>query len=652
MCGITGGWTRKSYSDLEAAVPRMTERLKHRGPDDSGSWSDASCGVGLGHRRLSIIDLSPQGHQPMLSATGRYVLVFNGEIYNHASLRRDLERNRLAPVWRGHSDTEVLVAAIEAWGLSGALKRCTGMFAIGIWDRSRRELSLARDRMGEKPLYYGLKDGTLLFASELKALSALPGVSGEVSRSAITLLLRHNYIPAPYSIYCAVAKVLPGTILTFTHRHLEDGTVPPPQAYWSLAEAAERGDAHPFTGTDDEAVEALESLVACAVAEQVLADVPLGAFLSGGVDSSTIVALMQARASQPVRTFTIGFHESAYNEAGHAHAVARHLGTEHTELYLTEKQALTVVPLLPTLYDEPFADSSQIPTFLVSQLARKHVTVSLSGDGGDELFGGYTRYKMGDALWRAVGWIPRTVRAGAANCITAFPPETWDALYDAVSALLPGATQHNVGNKAHKLADLLSVSKVEQIYRGLVSHWKQPSEVVVGGIEPMTALNNPARKATVRNFIELMMYLDQISYLPDDILVKVDRAAMGVSLETRMPLLDHRVVEFSWTLPASMRLRRGETKWALRQVLYKRVPRSLIERPKSGFAVPLEDWLRGALRDWAEELLSESRLKREGYLYPASVRAKWQEHLSGKRNWAYHLWDVLMFQAWLENQAA
>ena len=580
----------------------------------------------------------------MMSSSGRYVIVFNGEIYNHLKLREELRGHG----WRGHSDTETLLAAFENWGIEATLKKTVGMFAIALWDREARELTLARDRLGEKPLYYGWQGGTLLFGSELKALRAHPAFEGKIDRDILTLFLRHNYVPAPYCIYQGIHKLLPGTYFQIgigSKRVGAEGV----KTYWSARDVAERGQQNRFIGSDEEAREALESVLQQSVAGQMLADVPLGAFLSGGVDSSTVVALMQRYATHPVKTFTIGFDEENYNEAEHAQAVARHLGTEHTELYVKSQEAQAVIPLLPALYDEPFADSSQIPTYLVSQLARNHVTVSLSGDGGDELFGGYNRYFWAQNIWRKLGWMPLSLRAGIAGMLTTMKPDTWNSAFGQLERFLPARLRYaNPGDKLHKLADILAVRSPEEIYWGLVSHWKQPAQLVKGATEPTTVLTEAGLWADVPDLTHRMMYLDTVTYLPDDILTKVDRAAMGVSLETRVPMLDHRVLEFAWTLPLSMKVRGGQSKWLLRQVLYRHVPKSLIERPKMGFGIPLDVWLRGPLKTWAEGLLDPVRLEREGYFRSGPIQEKWREHLAGQRNWSYYLWDVLMFQAWLE----
>ena len=648
MCGLTGFWQSKSFQfdTAREAVKGMTSSISNRGPDDGGHWIDREAGVALGHRRLSILDLSPAGHQPMHSVSGRYVIVFNGEIYNHNQIRKVLE-GLSARRWAGHSDTEVILASVEEWGLEEAVKRFTGMFAIALWDRKERVLSIVRDRLGEKPLYYGWIGNTFVFASELKALRAYPNWQGEINRDALTLFLRHNYIPAPYSIYKGVYKLLPGTIAQIVANDKEIVTVP----YWSASKVAEFGVKHPFVDSETDAIEQLDSLLRDAISKQMVADVPLGAFLSGGIDSSSVVALMQAQSNRPVKTFTIGFNETGYNEAEHAKAVARHLGTEHTELYISPQEAMDVIPRLPSLYDEPFSDSSQIPTFLVSQMARRHVTVSLSGDAGDELFGGYNRYFQGRQIWNKVRNIPRPLLGLVARMITSVPPQRLDWVAKAFSSVMPWELRAGrAGDKLHKLAEVIEKESPEALYKELVSHWKSPSSVVLDSHEPPTVITDKSQWAHLDDFTLRMMYLDTMTYLPDDILVKVDRAAMGVSLESRVPFLDHNVVEFAWKLPLSLKVRNGQGKWILRQVLYKYVPAELIERPKMGFGVPIDAWLRGPLRDWAEDLLNENRLRQEGFFNPVPIREKWTEHLSGKRNWQYHLWDVLMFQAWLDEQ--
>ncbi len=648
MCGFTGFLSRMELDEFECknALLTMTDTLLHRGPDSGGQWVDMRAHIAMGHRRLAIVDLSPAGHQPMASVTGRYVIAFNGEIYNHLALREQLGRGS----WRGHSDTETLLAGFEVWDVQGTVERCIGMFAMAVWDRVTRTLTLVRDRFGEKPLYYGWHGqgnrAVFLFGSELKALKAHPSFVADIDRDALCLLMRHNCIPAPYSIYRGICKLAPGSLLSVTREQREIEVV----RYWSVGETAMAACATPYAGNAEQAVDELEVLLKSAVRQQMMADVPLGAFLSGGIDSSTVVALMQAQSNRPVKTFTIGFNESGYNEAVHAKAVAAHLGTDHTELYVTPQQAMNVIPRLPSLYCEPFSDSSQIPTFLVSQLARQHVTVSLSGDAGDELFCGYNRYLLANRLWKKLSRLPTGSRRLASYGLTALSPSGWNALLGPVQRCLPASLRHaNLGDKLHKAAEVLASSSMDALYLGLVSHWDDPASLVIGANEPPTMLTGTAPQLTGLDESQRMMALDTLTYLPDDILVKVDRAAMGVSLESRVPFLDHRVFEFAWRLPQSMKLRDGVGKWALRQVLYRHVPRELIERPKMGFGVPIDSWLRGPLREWVESLLDESRLRREGYFNPAPIRQKWAEHLSGRRNWQYHLWDVLMFQAWLEN---
>ena len=645
MCGITGLLPARPHSrfDAPATVEHMAAQLHTRGPDDFGVWQDPQGGVTLGHRRLAIVDLSPAGHQPMASVCERYQIAFNGEIYNHLHLRAELNQAS----WRSHSDTETLLAAIARWGVEKTLQKLVGMFAFAVWDRKLRTLTLARDRLGEKPLYYGhLAHGEFVFASELKALRAHPTWQGEINRDAITLLLRHNTIAAPHSIYKGIYKLRPGHWMVVK----PDGQTPVPVAYWDITQVAKAQRANAVAMTDLEATDKLEQVLGDAVQGQMMADVPLGAFLSGGVDSSVVVALMARRASQQVRTFCVGFEQAAFDESEHARAVAAHLGTQHTELFVTSADALAVIPKLASLYDEPFSDSSQIPTFLVCQMARQHVTVALSGDGGDEMFAGYTRYLMAQQLWSRLCRVPRPLRKAAAKAALAVSPGAWNALAFAPLALM-GRGQLDFGDRVHKFADtMLPAADCAAMYRSLVSHWRDPASVVLGATEPAGWLQSDAVQTAFTDPVDTMCLSDMLTYLPDDILTKVDRAAMGVSLETRVPLIDHRVVQFSWTLPMHQKIRGGVSKWLLREVLYRHVPRELIERPKQGFGVPLAEWLRGPLRDWAEALLSESRLKQEGYFDVAAVRTKWAEHLSGNRNWHYWLWDVLMFQAWVETR--
>jgi asparagine synthase (glutamine-hydrolysing) len=644
MCGFAGiaeFGRRSSTEDLRESVSRMAATLRHRGPDDDGCWVDAAAGIAFGHRRLAILDLSPAGHQPMVSASGRYVLNYNGEIYNHAELRRELEPGY---VFRGHSDTEVLLAACERWGVAESLPRLNGMFAFAVWDSRERCLYLARDRFGEKPLYYAWHGCTLLFASELKALCCYPEACKEIDTSALAQFFRYAYVPAPRTIYKNVYKLPPATYLKIS-ASVKDST---PVEYWSLRDVAEKGRAAPFRGSAQEAVAELDNLLRAALSQRMLADVPLGAFLSGGIDSSTIVALMQAQSARPIRTFSIGVSDTAYNEAEHAKAVALHLGAEHTELYVKPAEVMEAIPRLPSIYDEPFADSSQVPTLLLSQLARRQVTVALSGDGGDEVFGGYNRYTWLPKIWQRVGWLPRSLRRAAGRGLAAVSPNLWDAGFRRMHPLLPsGLHQRLLGDKLHKLAHALDCRDEREMYLRLASHWTLPQELVLGASEPAISLSNSNGHQLAGDFAATMMHLDGITYLPDDILAKVDRASMAASLEVRAPFLDAQVVEFSWSLPADMKFRKGEGKWILRQLLDSYVPRQLVQRPKMGFGIPIGDWLRGALRPWAEELLAEPRLSGEGILNAHMVREKWSEHLTGRRNWQDHLWNVLMFQSWL-----
>ncbi len=647
MCGFAGFLTAEvvgSIGNFEDVVTGMALPLKHRGPDDAGVWVDATAGIALSHRRLSIIDLSAAGHQPMHSHCGRYVLVLNGEIYNHKALRTELQNMGSAPVWGGHSDTETLLAGFAAWGVVDTLKRTVGMFAFALWDRVEHCLVLGRDRFGEKPLYYGWGANAFLFGSELKALRAYPGFDNPINRGALALYMQHSTVPAPYSIYEDIFKLQPGHVLTIRSADLLSRTLST-EPYWCLTEAVRDGLANPIVN-EIEAVSMLESALQEAVALQAVADVPLGAFLSGGVDSSTIVALMQAQSERPVQTFTVGFDEAGFDESPHALAVAKHLGTEHHEIRLTADYARSVIPLLPQLYDEPFADSSQIPTYLVCNAARQQVTVALSGDAGDELFGGYNRYFWTEHIWNRIAWMPLGVRERLGTYIQKVPMERWDLLGRMLPVELGIA---RIGDKAHKLAHRMkTVKSLDDLYRSLVTEWPEEIDLVKGAIRLPTSLDDKRIVVGIIDIEHRMMLWDSLTYLPDDILTKVDRAAMGVSLETRVPFLDHRVAELAWRLPLNMKIRGKEGKWALRQVLYKYVPRELIERPKAGFGIPVGQWLLGPLRDWAEALLDKRRLEQEGYLNPKPIREIWQQHLSGRHDWTVRLWTVLMFQAWLE----
>jgi len=616
MCGLVGFLVTKGFDHIEASaiLGTMTDSLTHRGPDDSGQWLDGVTGIALGHRRLAIIDLSPAGHQPLISESGRFVLAFNGEIYNHLELRRKLGLRR----WRGHSDTETLLALIELWGLRRTLQQATGMFAVALWDKETRSLFLGRDRMGEKPLYYGWQGRTFLFGSELKALREHPEFRDEIDRSALALYVRRGYVPTPLTIYTGIKKLIPGSILEISSRAMP-GDSAAPESYWSLKQIVASAKQSRFHGEAKEAVENLEGLLKTAIAQQQISDVPLGAFLSGGTDSSTVVAIMQSMSPVPVKTFTIGFEEQAYNEATYARRVAAHLGTDHTELYVSAQDAMGIIPDLPTIYDEPFADSSQIPTALVSRLARQHVTVSLSGDGGDELFCGYGHYERVERMWNRLSVLPLFARS-------------------AIRRLLPQGA----------LAEGIASHSLETFYGFMNSQWKGYPDLVAGAKGSF----DEAVPVILSDAKERLMYVDTLNYLPDDILVKVDRAAMSTSLETRMPFLHHRVVEFAWRLPIEMKFRNGVAKWPLKAILKKYIPEHVVDRPKMGFGVPIHKWLRGPLREWAEELLAEGRLERDGFFDSKAVREEWKLHLSEKRDRHYGLWTVLMFQAWQERACA
>lgn len=644
MCGLAGFFNVRSDESSDAqrqAVTRMTNRLRHRGPDDEGIWNDPARGIALGFRRLAIIDLSPAGHQPMTSPDGRFVVAFNGEVYNYLRIRQELEAEGTALNLRGHSDTEIMLAAFERWGVRGAVERFIGMFAIALWDRKTSELSLIRDRIGVKPMHYGWFGGSLLFASELKALAAHPAFDADVDRDALTLLVRHAYVPDPATIYQGVRKLTPGSILTVD----ADGGSRT-ETFWSVAEARARASAAPFRGSEAEATLKLEQLLSDSIGLRMIADVPLGVFLSGGIDSTLVTALMQQQSRKRVQTFTIGFDEAQYNEADDAARVAAHLGTDHTELRVTPRAALDVIPQLPTIFDEPFGDSSQIPTFLVSQLARKSVTVALSGDGGDEVFAGYNRYLWAKRVQRMLR-VPRVVRTSAARAAAWISPEQWNRAHSRLSPMIPRRFHvRGAGEKMQKLVETMRLPSVRHLHLDLTSQWKSPTEVVLGGSEApdRMLLGDDA-------LIDQMMQIDLETYLPGDILVKVDRASMAVSLEAREPLLDHRLVEFAMRLPLSMKLRDGRGKYLLRKVLYNLVPPELLDRPKAGFGVPIGAWLRGPLRDWGESLISPERLASDGYLNPVMIRAAWDEHQSGRADRQHQLWTILMFQAWLDSDA-
>jgi asparagine synthase (glutamine-hydrolysing) len=641
MCGLTGFWDFKQYTSKEkllAYAEAMASRIKERGPDSAGTWCDETIGIAMGHRRLAIVDLSEAGHQPMISASGRLVIAYNGEIYNTAELRQELIAQGYR--FRGHSDTEVILEACEAWGVKSTCQRLIGMFTFALWDKQERKLFLVRDRLGIKPLYWGFNHGVLFFGSQIKSFIDHPKWNPQLDKSALTAYFRYNYIPAPLSIFEEIYKVLPGTILSIDEKEQREEI-----RFWDFQTVAKEGMHSRDKRSTSDLVSELDTLLRDAVKRRMLAEVPLGAFLSGGIDSSTVVALMQAQNDKPIQTFSIGFHENGYDEAQYAAAVAKHLGTEHHEWYLSAADACEIIPNIPDWCDEPFADVSQIPTFLVSRLARQFVTVSLSGDGGDELFAGYNRYFVGQAYWQRLRLLPSWLRWVGSYGIKRLSPKRWDHLAQVIPRQI---RPRLVGDKAHKFAEILKTSNPNTFYRSLVSHWDNPSDLVLEGAEPDIAPWDNFENMAEGSFLDTMQRMDTLTYLPDDILAKVDRASMAVSLEARVPLLDHRVVEFAWGLPPDVKIREGKGKWLLRQVLNQYIPQKLIERPKMGFGVPIDHWLRGPLREWAEELLSESRLQADGILNPQPIRQRWQEHLSGKRNWQYSLWGVLMFQTWKE----
>ncbi|HEU4653102.1 MAG TPA: asparagine synthase (glutamine-hydrolyzing) [Steroidobacteraceae bacterium] len=642
MCGLAGFLSRDPVSDFEKAtvLPAMAAAIAHRGPDDEGFWSDAGAGIALCHRRLSILDLSPLGHQPMFSASDRYVIVFNGEIYNYRDLRHELMA--LGSSFKGGSDTEVLLAAVEQWGLERTLERSAGMFAFALWDRLERTLVLARDRFGEKPLYFGVVGRTLLFGSELKALRMHPAWTNEIDRDALALMMQQDYIPAPFSIFKGIRKVLAGAFVRVQVRN--DGFRIDEQRYWR-PERLFDSEADSATSAED-ALASVERALTVSVERQMIADVPLGAFLSGGTDSSLVVALMQKMASQPVRTFSIGFSESEYDESPFARAVAKHLGTHHTEYTVTPRDCLDVIPLLPQIYDEPFADQSQIPTYLVSKLARRDVTVALSGDGGDELFGGYGRYRIAMSKWQSLRRVPRALRAGGRAIVERIPLGALQLATSPANILARGQA-HGIADRLHERSSRWAAATLRDFYRVGLKRWQLPHQPVLG-VSALDLEMPDAIRLQHADGLKQMMHFDTCCYLPDDILVKVDRAAMAVSLETRVPILDVDVAKAAWQIPSSILMKDGRGKWVLRELLSRHIPRDLINRPKKGFAVPIARWLRADLRGWASSLLDPYRLRQEGYFDAAMVQRRWRQHLTGQANWHSHLWNVLMFQAWLE----
>ncbi len=649
MCGLTGFWdfANKNAGDvLEHCAIEMAKTIDHRGPDARGVWVDAATGLALAHTRLSIRDLSPEGIQPMHSHSGRYVIVYNGEVYNTEAMKPILQKK--GHTFRGGSDTEVILAACEAFGIEAAVKQFVGMFAFALWDRQENCLSLVRDRVGIKPLYWGIVNGVLFFGSQLKSFRRHPAWRGEIDKSALTSYFYLNYVPTPHTIFRGMHKLKPGTHVRIdAHQGVAETT------YWDFSSVAREGVHNRTFLSRSDAIDKLDSLLREAVKSRMIADVPLGAFLSGGIDSSVVVSMMQAQSSRAIQTFSIGFSETGYNEAVYAKQVAQHLGTQHEELYLSAQAAIDVIPKLPTWFDEPFADVSQIPTYLVSQLARKSVTVSLSGDGGDELFAGYHRYHLGYHLWRWMGYLPFPARKALAFLLQRFPVSAYEWLSACSRGMLPA----RFGDKCQKLASILSMKTPQAFYETLISFWPQPAALVAGGNTNLllnwqtqaSYCGNLLKKSLGKSksqFIEQMQLMDSMTYLPDDILTKVDRASMAVGLEARVPLLDHRVIEWAWRLSPDLKVRYGQGKWILRQVLSRYVPTELFDRPKMGFGVPIDKWLRGSLRAWAEDLLSEKQLAASGYLQGGAIRQRWKEHVSGQRNWQYSLWGVLMFQQW------
>jgi len=650
MCGITGFISEESLDKAYSVniLKNMTETLHHRGPNDTGFWCEGERDPFLGHKRLSILDISQAGHQPMESADQRYILVFNGEIYNHFDLRKTLDQSNKSIGWKGSSDTETLLTCLSNWGVTKTLSEVNGMFSFALWDKKERVLTLARDRMGEKPLYYGWLEKTFIFGSEVKALRKHPRFKSEIDRNSLSLLLRHNCIPAPYSIFKGIKKLKPGHLLKISADNFNKARQTESICYWNLKEFISTCQSNRFEGSENEAVDLTESYLKKSIKRQMISDVPLGAFLSGGIDSSTVVALMQEQSSSSIKTFTIGFEESNSNEAEEAKKVAEYLGTDHTEMNLSPKDALAVIPKLPEIYCEPFSDSSQIPTFLVSKLASEKVTVALSGDGGDEIFGGYNRYLLAHSMWSKMKSIPFSIKFLLSLGIRSFSPRNLDKIYNVTKIILPESLQIiNAGEKLKKFSEVLDIKDNFSFYQHLSSHWPNPSSVLLNSVEPKTLINRAELMPEI-DFIHWMMYMDSQTYLPDDILVKTDRAAMANSLETRIPLLDKDLMELSWSFPLSMKIKNGKGKNLLRKVLSRHIPNELVERPKQGFGIPLGDWLKGPLEDWTESLINKKRIEEEGFFDYNVLSNLWKNHKKGAINAPYHLWDILMFQAWNE----
>jgi asparagine synthase (glutamine-hydrolysing) len=647
MCGISGFITKEYLpaDNYDNILDSFNESLAHRGPDASGKWYDEENKIGLAHRRLSILDLSVAASQPMISDNGNYVIVFNGEIYNHLEIRNKLSIRS----FKSHSDTETLLYAFQEFGIETTLNMTVGMFALALWDRENKTLYLARDRFGEKPLYYGFSNGNFIFSSELKALKKYPNFNSDLNRESIALYFRYSYIPSPFTIYNGINKLPPGSYLKIQNLNNNSSNDNlKPIYYWNFNQIIINAQNNIFNIADNDAINLVEDQLNKTIKGQMISDVPLGAFLSGGIDSSLVVALMQNQSKNSIKTFTIGFNESNFNEAVYAKDVARHLNTDHTELYVTSKDALSVIPMLSNIYDEPFADSSQIPTYLVSKMTKSKVTVSLSGDAGDEVFGGYNRYIFANNIWSKFNACPYFLRNSIKHSLTSISPTKYDKINEVFKSINISKI-NNLGDKIFKFSELMNCKNEYEVYLNLVSQWPNTNDLILNNHEPLSIVNDKNKWPKLNNFTNWMMAIDTLSYLPDDILTKVDRAGMATSLETRIPFLDHNLVEMAWRLPLNMKIRNGQSKWILRQILNKYVPSELINRPKMGFGVPIDIWLRGPLKEWGSELLDYTRIKNEGYFNPEIVTNKWNEHQSGKRNWQHQIWSLLMFQSWLDN---
>ncbi len=643
MCGIAGFWQPKENNKgaLKEIIIDMINPISHRGPDDSGFYVDTNSGIALGNKRLSIIDLSANGHLPMESFSKRYIIVYNGEVYNYKELKKELI-NKFDIKFKSTSDTEVILAGFEVWGIEETLKKCNGMFAFALWDKRKKKLYLGRDRIGIKPIYFGIQDNILFFASELKAIKNNKFFKSDIDRDALSLFFRYSYIPAPYSIYKDIKKLKPAHYIVINRNlNLKEN------CYWDIRKITKECYQNPINLSTKETVNELERLLLDSVKKRMISDVPLGAFLSGGIDSSLMVALAQSQTSKAIQTFTVGFYDKNFNEAHYARKIAKYLKTDHNEIYISSDKAMEIIPKLPLIYDEPFSDPSEIPMFYISQFAKKKVTVSLSGDGGDELFGGYNRYIWADKIWNRLKYLPFSVRDCIKKMLKIIPTDYWDFLFLKFGGMLPDTINQAVpGDKLYKLADTLNCNSANNFFKSLISNWKNPVDIIINSKEPNTILDDNFISKVIPNFKERMMFFDLITYLPDDILTKVDRSSMAVSLEARVPFLDHKVIEFSKRLPTSFKIKNNTNKWILRKILYKYIPEKIMTRTKMGFGIPLNQWLKGDLREWAEELLDDTKIKSDGILNPKPIKNIWKEYLKGKGNWQYLLWDVLMFQAW------